>query len=217
MTIDEFIERWRKNEGGAERANYALFLTELSELLELPRPDPADATHENNDYVFERAVTFKDEAGRAGHGRIDLYRKGCFVLEAKQSRWKGGKKEVALTAEQERLPGFDAPEQRGRRSAHKGWDVLMRNAREQAEQYARALPASHGWPPFVLVCDVGHAFEVFADFSGQGKNYRQFPDRGGFRIYLDDLRDEGVRKRLQAIWLDPHSCPSSEHLAQLAA
>ncbi|HEX8583757.1 MAG TPA: DNA methyltransferase [Allosphingosinicella sp.] len=213
MTVEEFIERWRKNEGGAERANYALFLAEFCELLELPRPDPADATHENNDYVFERAVNFKDEAGKTGHGRIDLYRKGCFVLEAKQSRWKGGRKEVALAAEQQALPGLDTPDQRGRRSAKKGWDVLMRNAREQAEQYARALPTSHGWPPFIIVCDVGHAFEIFADFSGQGKNYRLFPDRSGFRIYLDDLRDEGVRDRLRAIWLEPHSLDPTKRAA----
>ncbi len=211
MTVDEFIERWRKNEGGAERANYALFLTELCDLLDLPRPDPADATHEHNDYVFERAVTFHSEAGKAGHGRIDLYRKGCFVLEAKQSRWKGGAKEVALG--QEHLPGLERPQDRGRRSVHKGWDVLMRNAREQAEQYARALPTSHGWPPFIIVCDVGHAFEIFADFSGQGKNYRQFPDRAGFRIYLDELRDPAVRDRLRAIWLDPHGLDPAKRAA----
>ena len=142
MTVDEFIERWSRNEGGAERANFPLFLTELCDLLDLPRPDPADATHEHNDYVFERAVTFRDEAGKTGHGRIDLYRRGCFVLEAKQSRQKGGKKEVALSAAQEALPGLDAAPAHGRRSAHRGWDVLMRNAREQAEQYARALPAA---------------------------------------------------------------------------
>jgi len=41
----------------------------------------------------------------------------------------------------------------------------------------------------VLGCDVGHCFEVYADFSGQGKNYAQFPDRQGFRIYLQELRD----------------------------
>src|SRR3546814_7969799 len=78
-----------------------------------------------------------DEAGKTGHGRIDLYKRGCFVLEAKQSRQKGGAKEVALPASQETLPGLAAAPARGRRSAHRGWDVLMRNAREQAEQYAR--------------------------------------------------------------------------------
>jgi hypothetical protein len=211
MTVDEFIARWRNNEGGAERANYALFLTELCTLLDLPRPDPANATHERNDYVFERAVIFKDEAGKSGHGRIDLYKRGCFVLEAKQSRQRGGAKEVAMAPEQVALSATEAS--RGRRSAHRGWDVLMRNAREQAEQYARALDTDHGWPPFVIVCDVGHAFEIFADFSGQGKNYRLFPDRSGFRIYLDDLRDEEVRQRLRAIWLDPHSLDPTRRAA----
>ena len=201
--IESFIARWRANEGGAERANYVLFLCELCQVLDLPRPDPAAATHDRNDYVFERAVTFRDEAGRTGHGRIDLYRRGCFVLEAKQSREPGGRKEVALSPEQTSLPGLAGPPPRGRRSAHRGWDVLMRNAFEQAKQYAQALPPEHGWPPFIVTCDVGHALELFADFSGQGKNYRQFPDRAGYRIYLDDLRDPAVRDRLRQLWLDP--------------
>ncbi|UUL82363.1 class I SAM-dependent DNA methyltransferase [Sphingomonas qomolangmaensis] len=213
--IEAFIARWRENEGGAERANFPLFLTELTDLLDLPRPQPANATHAANDYVFERAVTFKDEAGKRGHGRIDLYKRGCFVLEAKQSRERGGDKEVALPASQQALPGIEATGARGRRSAHRGWDVLMRNAREQAEQYARALPADHVWPPFILVCDVGHAIEVFADFSGQGRNYRQFPDRAGFRIYLDDLADPAIQARLRKIWTDPHSLDPARHAAEV--
>lgn len=215
MDVESFIARWQNNEGGAERANYALFLTELCDLLDLPRPDPADANHDHNDYVFERAVTFRDAAGKTGPGRIDLYKRGCFVLEAKQSRERGGRKEVALASEQQALPGMDAGGARGRRSAHRGWDVLMRNAREQAEQYARALPADHVWPPFILVADVGHAIEVFADFSGQGRNYRQFPDRGGFRIYLEDLRDDKVRARLRLIWTDPHRLDPAKHAAEV--
>jgi len=34
--------------------------------------------------------------------------------------------------------------------------------------------------------------EVFADFTGQGKNYQQVPDRNGFRIYLEELRGAGL-------------------------
>lgn len=203
--FDRFIERWRRNEGGAERANYALFLIELCELLGLERPAPADATHERNDYVFERDVPMVDDDGRISHKRIDLYRRGCFVLEAKQSRIKGGAKEVPLAPDQIALPGLAVEEVRGRRSAHRGWDVLMRNAREQAEQYARGLPVDHGWPPFILVCDVGHVIELFADFSGQGKNYRQFPDREGFRVYLEDLKRPDIQARLRAIWENPLS------------
>jgi hypothetical protein len=95
--LDRFISRWLANEGGAERANFPLFLTELCSLLDLPQPEPAAASHHRNDYVFERAVTFHDEAGKSGHGRIDLYKRGSFVLEAKQSREPGGTKEVAST------------------------------------------------------------------------------------------------------------------------
>ncbi|HEX8485856.1 DNA methyltransferase [Sphingomonas sp.] len=214
--VDAFIARWRANEGGAERANYVLFLTELCALLDLPTPDPADATHGRNDYVFERAVDAIDADGAVRHRRIDLYRRGCFVLEAKQSREPGGDrdKQVAPAPEQPTLPGLPTPD-RGRRSTARGWDILMRNARVQAEDYARALPPAHGWPPFILVCDVGHAIEVFADFSGQGKNYRQFPDRGGYRIYLDELRDSAVRERLRRIWLSPHLLDPAREAAKV--
>jgi hypothetical protein len=41
--IDTFIRRW-ENSGAAERANYALFLSELCILLDLPRPDPPRLT-----------------------------------------------------------------------------------------------------------------------------------------------------------------------------
>ncbi len=198
---EAFITRWLGQEGGQERANYALFLTELCDVLGLPHPDPADARHERNDYVFERVVTRHRDDGDAV-GRIDLYRKMSFVLEAKQSRWKGGGKEIAG---QNDLFAADEPVDRGRRGASRAWDVLMLNAKRQAEEYARALPASHGWPPFILVCDVGHCIEIYADFTGQGKNYTQFPDRQSFRIYLEDLRKPEVRDRLKAIWLDPHS------------
>ena len=210
--IAAFIARWRANEGGAERANYVLFLTELCALLGLPQPDPADATHARNDYVFERAVDAVDPFGHVSHRRIDLYRRDCFVLEAKQSREAGGKK--AIAAAQPALPGLPSPAERGRRTVQRGWDVLMRNAFEQAKQYAEALPAEHGWPPFVLVCDVGHAIEVWADFTRQGK-YRQFPDRLHHRIHLDELADPSVRARLGAIWSDPLSLDPARRSAEV--
>src|SRR5207302_5125299 len=136
-------------------------------------------------------------------GRIDLYRKNSFVLEAKQSRWKGGGKEIA--GQSDLFAAESEPQDRGKRGASRAWDVLMLNAKRQAEEYARALPPSHGWPPFILVCDVGHCIEVYADFTGQGKNYTQFPDRQSFRIYVEDLRKPEVRDRFQRIWQEPLS------------
>lgn len=203
------ITRWAGQVGGQERANYAMFLSELCDVLGVKRPDPASASTEENDYVFERVV--KRRATEAGnHGRIDLYKRDCFILEAKQSRQPGEKKDLG----QVDLFGME-PSVRGVRSAARGWDVLMLNARRQAEEYARDLPTDHKWPPFILVCDVGHVIETYADFSGQGRNYVQFPDRQSFRIYLNDLRDPAVRQRLATIWTDPWHLDPARHAARV--
>jgi hypothetical protein len=198
--LDSFIARWTAGDGGQERANYQLFLSELCDVLEVPRPDQASHDAALNAYAFERAVTFREPDGSTARGRIDLYRRGSFVLEAKQSRRPGTEK-AAQSSLFDPEPEETAP--LGRRTASRAWNVLMLNARQQAEQYAKALPAIEGWPPFLIVCDVGQCFEIYADFTGQGKNYAQFPDRQGFRIYLEELRQQDVRERLRLIWLDP--------------
>jgi hypothetical protein len=77
--ITTFIERWQAS-GAAERANYQLFLSELCDLIDVPRPDPTTPNDRHNAYVFERAVPL----AHGTTGRIDLYKRGCFVLEAKQ-------------------------------------------------------------------------------------------------------------------------------------
>ena len=207
-TLERFIVRWQGREGGQERANYGLFLSEFCDAIGVRRPEPASATTAENDYVFERAVKEPSPDGSAGTGRIDLYKRGSFVLEAKQSRLSGGKKEIVAA------PVRPEPA-RGVRSASQAWDILMRNARVQAERYARALPNDHGWPPFILVCDVGHVMEVYADFSGQGKNYAQFPDRQSYRIYLEDLRRPEIRARLAAIWNDPLTLDPARETARV--
>ena len=201
--LEAFLARWGDGDGGQERANYALFLSELCDVLDVPRPDQASFEATTNAYAFERAVTFREPDGSTARGRIDLYKRGSFVLEAKQSRRPGGAKALPEQGDL-LLPEEPAPAPRGKRNASRAWDALMMNARRQAEDYAKALPLSEGWPPFLIVCDVGHCFEIYADFSGQGKNYAQFPDRQGFRIYLEDLRSDDIRERLRLIWLDPH-------------
>jgi hypothetical protein len=138
--VEAFIRRWQGREGGQERANYVSFLNELIALLGLPPPDPAEATHEHNDYVFERAVRKHKDEGDS-HGRIDLYKKNSFVLEAKQSRLKGVKK----VAGQNDLFAADVPEgSRGRRGADRAWDVLMLNAKRQARNTPARCPPPTG-------------------------------------------------------------------------
>src|ERR1700733_9759999 len=116
--VDAFVQRWQGQEGGQERANYALYLTELCDLIGVEHPEPAGATHERNDYVFERVVTrHKDDGDTLG--RIDLYKKDCFVLEAKQSRIKGGKKEIP--GQTDLLAAETPGDSRGRRGADRAW------------------------------------------------------------------------------------------------
>lgn len=71
MDIETFIQRWSTARGGAERANYQMFLTELCEALDLPRPDPASDDTRTNDYVFERGVKRRESEGTASTLRID--------------------------------------------------------------------------------------------------------------------------------------------------
>ena len=83
MNYSDFEARWLRS-GGAEHANYGLFLQDLCDLLSVPRPDPTTDDPAQDAYVFERGVTFDDGAGKRSTGRIDLYKRGCFVLETKQ-------------------------------------------------------------------------------------------------------------------------------------
>lgn len=200
--VETFIARW-KGSAAAERANCQPFLSELCDVLGVERPQPAGGYDGQNAYVFERAVTFHNPDGSTSAGFIDLYKRGCFVLEAKQGS-------DATPAETPLFGGAaQAPAKagRGRRGAAvrgtEGWDVAMRRARGQAEQYVRALPPAEGNPPFVVVTDVGHSFELYSDFSRAGKTYVPFPDARTHRIALEDLTREDVRAALRLVWTDP--------------
>ena len=170
-TIQHFIQRWETS-GAAERANYQLFLSELCDQLGVPRPDPTQPDDERNTYVFERAVTFHNGDGSSSAGRIDLYKRGCFVLEAKQGSDRSEQDSLLFEPQASLKKGRKGTAVRGT----KGWDEAMVKARGQAGRYARALPVSEGWPPFLIVVDVGYSIELHADFSRSGKTYLPFPD-----------------------------------------
>ena len=209
-----FIERWTKS-GGAERANYQLFLSELAGLIGAPGPEPARPSEAANNYVFDKTVHFKHADGSETVGFIDLYKRECFVCEAKQSV-KEGKR--ATDASQIALFGDEDARSTKAGTAVVGtarWDLAMEKARRQAEGYAKALPKEHGWPPFLVIADVGHCIELFADFSGQGKNYTQFPDRRTFRIMLADLAREDVRERLHLVWTNPEALDPAKRSAEV--
>jgi hypothetical protein len=216
MTLDDLLKKWLGKEGGAERANYQMFLTELTQALGLPAPDPKGAGL--GDYQFEAPVRSEAALGTKGTGRIDLYKRDSFILEAKQSQVKPGEALPEEPAEPPPAPIYDlfgnpvGFEQPKAKNAPR-YDKLMADARIQAERYALALPDDHRTPPFLIVADIGRSFELYFDWSGNGRGYGPFPDERGYRIRLDDLAgadkikglDLTPAELLRAIWTDPAS------------
>lgn len=203
-TVTDFIERWKPS-GGSELGNSQTFLNELCDVLGVERPHPKSDDERQNVYTFERGVTFKHANGLETHGRIDLYKRGCFVLESKQGSDQKDASQTPLWSGVGSKAGKAEPKKKKGTAVRgtRGWDDAMVRARAQAESYAKALPTNEGWPPFLVVTDVGHSIELFADFSLTGKNYTHFPDKASFRIKMDDLADEGIRERLVLVWTDP--------------
>jgi hypothetical protein len=206
-----FISRWQ-NSGAAERANYQLFLSELCDLLGVARPDPTKPNDADNAYVFERSVTFHHPDGTTSTGRIDLYKRGCYVLEAKQ----GVEKREAAEALADATKAMARAAKKGH--AQRGsaaWDEAMLKARGQAEQYARALPASEGRPPLLIVVDVGHSIELYSEFTRTGGTYVPFPDPRSHRILLARLGDVDVRETLRLAWTDPQALDPARRRARV--
>ncbi|WP_413892154.1 class I SAM-dependent DNA methyltransferase [Candidatus Skiveiella danica] len=188
QAVRDFIARWR-GVTASELSTSQSFVIQLCELLgvEAPHPTPEQS------YMFERPITFTHGDGSTSAGRIDCYRRGHFVWESK--KLKDGERQAAAGSRR-----FD--------------DALLR-ARTQAENYARALPAAEGRPPFVVVVDVGHVIELYAEFTRSGATYTPFPDPRSHRIRLEQLADSAIRKRLKALWTDPLSLDPSRASARV--
>lgn len=221
MTYPEFEARW-KPAGGAERANYGLFLQDLCDLIGVPRPDPTTDNPAQDAYVLERAVEFNDGAkrstGRASVGRIDLYKRGCFVLETKQGTDTPDQQKALERAEL----GF-APEKRRKGHALRGttkWQQMMQTARQQALGYVRALPPTESGsgttrPLFVLVADVGYCIDIYSNFSGVGDQFVPFPDQTRYRLPLAKLAEQETRDMLRLIWTDPRELDPTRRAARV--
>ena len=182
-TTEAFIQRWQ-GVTASELATAQSFVIDFCDLLGVEKPHPTP----EEDYMFERPVTFLHGDGSTSAGRIDCYRRGHFVLEAK--KLKAG-------------------------SHTKGFDDGLLRARSQGGAYARALPATDGRPPFVLVVDVGTVIEVYAEFSRSGGTYTPFPDPRSYRIALADLAQPEILERLRRIWSDPESLNPARISAQV--
>lgn len=71
LNAGNFISRWQQS-SAAERANYALFLSELCDYLDLPRPNPSQADEDANAYVIDKAVYFQNLDGSSTTNYTDL-------------------------------------------------------------------------------------------------------------------------------------------------
>ncbi|GGI69368.1 hypothetical protein GCM10007973_03110 [Polymorphobacter multimanifer] len=211
MTIEDFIKKWQGRAGGAEHANFQPFIIDFCAALGLPKPEPAEGGI-LSDYRFEAPASPDAAYSSKKSGRIDLYKRRCFILEAKQPPLADLTR-AALTPEapaaitvktlfgEETIAAATArPKAPVRR-----YDTLMEAALAQAKGYALALPADHGWPPFLIICDVGRAFELYFDWAGNGKGYGFFPDQQRYRIELEALRLPDNQALLRGIWTDPRS------------
>ncbi len=79
--IEAFIARWNQSEQ-AERTNAPPFLIELCGIIGVEPPPPAKGG--TGAYRFERSVRHREADERETMRRIDLYKRECFILEAKQ-------------------------------------------------------------------------------------------------------------------------------------
>lgn len=210
--IDAFISRWADS-GGHERGSGQQFLIEFCELLGLEKPTPPVAENELNTYTFERRVDRVKPDGTSAPNWIDLYKSGHFVLETKQGV---NRRRDKSDPDQPLLPDLAPPLSKSLGHGHRGsagWDKALDRAHAQAERYIHRLPADEGRPPFLIVCDVGHCFDLYAEFSGTGGQYEPFPTPAGKRVRLKDLHDPAIRERFRNIWTDPHSLDPSKHAA----
>jgi hypothetical protein len=181
MTLEHFIARW--SESGGERANKDSYLNELCDILGVERPRPKTGDPAKDVYVFEKSVPRAKAIGVAS-SFVDLFKASSFLLEAKQGAATGPKRR-------------DSP----------AWNLMMSEAHGQALGYAANLDAP---PPFLLVCDIGYCFDIYASFDGTGV-YRAFPDGHRKRLFLRDLAAHA--DLLRTIWTDPVSLDPSKRSA----
>jgi hypothetical protein len=173
-----FISRWSAS-AASERANKDSFLNDLCDVLDVPRPMPATGDPEKDSYVFERDATLVHEGSPVSVGHIDLYKEGCFILEAKQGSEKGSKK---LGTAKRGTPG---------------WNIAMKDAFGQALGYARSFDRP---PPFIVACDIGHCFDLYSSFE-RTIDYTPFPNALSSRIYLPEI--EKHADVLRGVFLEP--------------
>jgi len=180
--LADFARRWAGREGTEQQLSQS-FLNELCDALGTPRPYASEAWS-TDDYCFEKRVDVPDRSER---GRIDLYKRGHFVLEAKCGR--------SSTAS----PG-SAPVRGGKRYVSYIQDAYL----DQAKVYAALLP--EGPPPLLVVVDIGHRFWIWRGSEGQ---FDAFHSARRIEFGIAEIAEEENARALWACFESPEDLDPS--------
>lgn len=182
-----FAEKWLGKVGNEQQLAQP-FLLELCQAL--GTPSPTDGVLPPDDYCFERQV----QPAGAAPWRIDLYKRGHFVLEAKCGR--NGRSE----------PG-SAPVRGTRHHVR----YIEEAYTAQARVYANLLPG--GGPPALVVVDVGHHLWLWCKRADG--SYPAFNDPDRIDIPLQRFADPEAARWLVALFDHPSDLDLSRFQARV--
>jgi hypothetical protein len=85
VTVEEFIAKWHGTVGGAEKKNFPIFIDQLCNVLGVDPPNEPGSSGVLGKYEYEGPVPRGSFRSLDASGAIDLYKRGHFIMEAKQS------------------------------------------------------------------------------------------------------------------------------------
>jgi hypothetical protein len=183
--IPHFIARWQES-GAAERANYQLFLSELCDVLDVPRPDPTTPDAAGNAYVFEKSVPLP----HGSIGRIDLYRRGCFRVGSETGRTRG---RSPLEESEARAAAERGVAARYRSLGHRDGERRGSGSVLCAQPATRRLRTAAGRR--LIVVDVGESLTLY-EFTAPAIT-TSLPGSSGVARPLSNLEQPEVRELLR--------------------
>ena len=212
-TIQEFIA-WSKASSGAELANAQKIFDRLCQVLRVLDTGLKKAD-DHNPYVFEEDV----KEGKR-HRRIDVYRHGCFVFEAKQGidpKAPARPDDIAAIAAAKAKVGHTQNVKGAGVRGSTNWADEMQTGRHQAGNYAvQVTRRGDPKPPFLLVADAGYKLWIWSSFTQDARDdYGDF--ELGAALSWDDLARPEVFKLLRQIWLTPEELNEEAHGARVSA
>lgn len=206
MTPDQFIAKWKVAQG-REDSNSNPFLSDLCRAFDLPTPGPWTGDFDQSPYIFEFPVNVIDSDGKNSSKKIDLYRRDCFILEAKQatdedpqadnlelsssrSRPKSRPKKAAVTAKLKCLDTHSFPD------ASKEQKQKIREIAERLDAHRKRQQSLH---PGLTMTEMYNALEALRSDTNLHET-----DAKGKKIHAKLLKshDDGLVSILKKLYDD---------------